>query len=204
MTQLSNLNHQQESALYLLQNHHPVDDKERSDLERMQRFIAHQPDCYGKANTRAHVTGSAFLLDPSNRLLLTFHGKLDRWLQLGGHSDDDDLSPAETALREAREESGLPDVVFHPAFGDLPIDVDIHTIPGRQTEPAHEHLDFRFVCLTRRPEKIVTSAESKHLDWWTIDSGLDLGFDPALKRALGKIRRQLMNLSSDGHRSEPS
>ena len=185
------LSKQRECALTLLSEHTPFDAEEEQDCQRMAAFIRTHPNCYGKSNPQGHITGSAFVLDPKNRVLMTFHGKLHRWLQLGGHSDDDEGSPALTALREAEEESGLVDLVFHPTFGNRPVDIDIHTIPARRTEPEHEHLDFRFVFLTQRPETIVMSAESTRLKWWSLGAMTELGFDPALNRALRKIREGL-------------
>ena len=44
---------------------------------------------------------------------MTFHRKLQRWLQLGGHGTVDETDPSQTALREAIEESGLKDLQFH-------------------------------------------------------------------------------------------
>ena len=180
---------QQTNALELLEAHQAEDHKEFDDLKRMKSFIARNNDCYGRSNPRGHITGSAFVMDEKRRLLLTFHAKLERWLQLGGHSDFGELSPKDTALREAREESGLQDLVFHPAFGAKPVDIDIHVIPARDDEPAHNHLDFRFVLLTADPEKIIVSAESRNLQWWALDQMPNLGFDGALERALGKLRR---------------
>jgi len=64
-------------------------------------------DCLLRSCLTGHLTGSAWIVSPDRqRTLLTHHGKLDRWLQLGGHADGDpDLLAV--ALREAREESGL-------------------------------------------------------------------------------------------------
>ena len=196
MAQEDPLSHPQENALTLIGAHTPLDPEERADCERMARFIRSHRNCYGKSNALGHITGSAFVLDPAGRVLLTFHAKLQRWLQLGGHSDETETSPTQTALREAQEESGLGDLVFHPVFGSRPIDIDIHTIPARRHEPAHEHLDFRFVFLTETPEAIVLSAESTGLQWWPIDPLPDLGFDDALKRALRKVNAGL-NLGSE-------
>ena len=60
------------------------------------------PDCYERTSPTGHFTGSAWLVSgDGQRVLLTHHRKLDRWLQLGGHADGSgDL--AEVALREAR------------------------------------------------------------------------------------------------------
>ncbi len=54
-----------------------------------------------------HLTGSALVVDPSDRrILVLFHAKLQRWLQPGGHADGDgDL--ARVALREAHESEAL-------------------------------------------------------------------------------------------------
>ncbi len=42
-----------------------------------------------------------------DRVLLTLHKTVDRWLQLGGHCEPGDTTLAGAALREAAEESGL-------------------------------------------------------------------------------------------------
>ena len=76
-------------------------------LERVQRFVEQYPQCFDRSLTVGHITGSAWLLDPSSKqLLLTHHKKLDIWVQLGGHSDGDPDTRS-VALREAEEESGL-------------------------------------------------------------------------------------------------
>ena len=61
-----------------------------------------------------HITASAIIVETeSQRTLLHFHRRLDRWLQVGGHAEYE-TDPAQVALREAREETGLPDLAFHP------------------------------------------------------------------------------------------
>jgi hypothetical protein len=71
------------------------------------RFIEAHPDCFLRSQLTGHVTGSAWVVDPSrSRTLLMHHLKLDKWVQLGGHADGDpDLWAV--AQREACEESGL-------------------------------------------------------------------------------------------------
>ena len=88
-----------------------------------------------------HFTASAWLVDGAGeRVLLTHHRKLDRWLQLGGHADGD-RDFARVALREAEEESGLTGLSVEPAIFDL----DAHWIPEHKDVPAHCHYDVRFV-----------------------------------------------------------
>ena len=76
-----------------------------------------------------HFTASAWLVAADGeRVLLTHHRKLGRWLQLGGHADGD-MDLAAVALREAQEESGLYRLVVEPPV----FDVDRHAIPARTT-----------------------------------------------------------------------
>src|SRR5215204_3717077 len=71
------------------------------------RFVESSPDCFLRSQLDGHLTGSAWILDPSRtKTLLTHHKKLEKWVQLGGHADGNpDLW--DVARREASEESCL-------------------------------------------------------------------------------------------------
>ena len=175
------------TVLAILDQHRPSDAEERDDVDSIKGFVDAHSDCFGKVNPSGHITGSAFVIDPKGRILMTFHRKLQRWLQLGGHGTPTEINPADTALREALEESGLSSLSFHPEFGSTPFDIDMHIIPARKGEPAHPHLDFRYVFITERPDDIVCSEESSALKWLDRERLLEMTFDPALNRALQKI-----------------
>lgn len=170
--------------LRTLAAHRPADAEEAADLVRMRAFVAANPDCFGRGNARGHITASAFVTDPAGRVLMTHHAKLDRWLQVGGHSEPDEHDPLLTALREAREESGLADL---RAASPRPLDVDIHVIPGRGAVAAHDHLDVRYHLSTRDPGAIIVSAESHALRWCDAATLAALDLDPATRRAIGKL-----------------
>ena len=99
-----------EKIRYALDAHQPSDAKEEQDVQLIQSCLTEPGPWLGDANRLAHLTGSAFVMDPLNRVLFTFHRKLERWLQLGGHSESYERCLSQTALREAREESGLNDL----------------------------------------------------------------------------------------------
>ena len=98
-------------------------------------------------------------------VLLVHHRKLGRWLQPGGHADGEaDLF--RVALREAREETGLVTFKTLPG-GDppAPLDLDIHEIPPHGGEPAHLHLDVRFLLVAAPGEVPRASEESAAVRW---------------------------------------
>lgn len=108
-----------------------------------------------------HVTASSWIISPCGaKVLLCYHRKLQRWLQLGGHVDGE-ADVAAAALREAQEESGILefDFVTNKVF-----DLDVHHIPARADEPPHLHFDIRFL-LQARSDEIVCTPESLALQW---------------------------------------
>ena len=168
----------------------PTDDKERADLALMRAQRALLPEPLSRSQRAAHFTGSAVVTD-GRRVALVHHRKLGRWLQPGGHveaNDGDDLLA--TALREAAEETGCP-VVPHPA-APRPLDVDVHPIPSRGTEPAHLHLDVRFLVLTDHPESLREDPEeSSEVRWFELDEAIHRAATAEMKRLLTKVRAVL-------------
>ena len=115
-------------------------------VSRFRSFLA-RDDPFRREDPDGHVTASAVVGRESRpqhyEFLLVFHRKLDRWLQPGGHVEPDDSSVFEAALREAREETGIPD--FAAPLGDAILDLDVHAIPAFGDDPAHSHFDVRFL-----------------------------------------------------------
>ena len=175
---------------------HPCfDAREAEDVARLRAFLeAHPLDAHLRSQPLGHLTGSAFVLnDARDRVLLLHHGKLKRWLQPGGHGEGE-LEPREIALREVEEETGLTQselraLVPHEGPAEIAtlFDVDIHVIPARPNEPAHDHLDLRFAFVARHGAVARISEESRALDWFPLAvSPPDA--DPAMVRAFAKLR----------------
>ena len=146
--------------------------------DQFLKFASDHADCCERTLAVGHFTGSAWLVSADGeRVLLTHHRKLDRWLQLGGHADGDgDL--AAVALREAKEESGLSGLTLEGSIFDL----DRHLIPARGEEPAHWHYDVRFVVRAGN-EEFEVSEESHSLAWKSIaEIATDANADESLRR----------------------
>jgi ADP-ribose pyrophosphatase YjhB (NUDIX family) len=102
--------------------------------------------------TIRHFTASAVVLDDEDRVLLVHHNKIGMWLYPGGHVDPNE-TPAEAAVREVVEETGVQVVVLgEPAFAHTA--VRSHPAPWTviemdvtdSTVGAHRHIDFVYVC----------------------------------------------------------
>ena len=152
------------SVLSLLHAHQPYDHREAQMLTRIITFVRAYENFYARELTVGHLTGSAWIVNESfSHALLLHHGKLNKWLQPGGHIEDDaDLLSA--ALREAYEETGVSVRPHSPAI----FDVDIHEIPARPAEPAHFHYDIRFLLIADKNAPLVVTSESKDLAWITL------------------------------------
>jgi len=153
--------------LDLLERHLGARPGDRAVAMRVSAFVQAHPDCFLRSCAEGHITGSAWILSADHRhVLLTHHRKLDRWLQLGGHSDGQ-RDPRRVALREAQEESGLARFRFLPEGSDpLPLDLDVHPIPAFGDEPPHLHLDVRFLLVAETGQALRASAESNALRWF--------------------------------------
>jgi 8-oxo-dGTP pyrophosphatase MutT (NUDIX family) len=160
--------------------------EESDTVERFVAFVRSEPRCFERDCWRGHVTGSAWVVNTaSTHVLLTHHRKLNRWLQLGGHSDGDN-DPLRVACREAAEESGLTVV---PVWSAL-FDIDIHPIPARHGDPAHLHFDARYALRVVGDERYRVSDESHALRWVVIDTLATVTTEPSMLRMAEKwIRR---------------
>lgn len=117
--------------------HTPATPREVTACRTVLAYLAWLPRPLDETADPVHVTGSAIVLDGAGRTLLHRHKRLGIWLQPGGHVDPGE-APADAALREAREETGIP--LAHLGDGPRLVHVDVHE-GGR----GHLHLDLRYV-----------------------------------------------------------
>ncbi len=166
---------------------------QREAFEKFWTFISSVPDCCSRQQTSGHCTGSALITDLERKwVLLLFHPFLQRWLQPGGHADGDpDL--LRVAHREAWEETGLPKEALFPApLGNLskrpvPLDLDIHPIPARGSELAHEHFDLRFWLVSDPGLTLNPESPDLKLAWVPLNRVRDYTEEESVLRLVRKV-----------------
>jgi 8-oxo-dGTP pyrophosphatase MutT (NUDIX family) len=139
--------------------------------ERLRReLLAHceaEPGALWKQGPRAHLTSGAVVLNPGlDRVLLTLHRKAGLWLQFGGHFEPEDTSVLAAATREAREESGLPDLELDPRI----VELHRHRLVAAAFGRCEEHLDVRYAAVVDDGADFAVSEESVDVAWWPVDA----------------------------------
>lgn len=131
--------------------------------------------------TVKHPTASVFLFAHSENswyVGLIHHPRLGKWMLPGGHVEPDE-NPAEAALREVAEETGLPARLLSGPRLDEPDGADEPSViaplwiveqpaPAERREPApHIHVDHLYAALTEATAPV--SGAELPFAWYTAD-----------------------------------
>ncbi|MEV7422734.1 NUDIX domain-containing protein [Streptomyces sp. NPDC091212] len=176
----------------LLERYAPRNAAEAADVARVRALVETAPDPWLRS-IPLHVTASALIVHPgSGRVLMRHHPRLRTWLQVGGHGDPGESVPAEVALREAREETGLVDLVPCPDTGEAAlVQVVVVSVPEGGGEPAHEHADLRFVLATAEPDRARPEHPDAPLRWMTMAEAREATAEANVREALRRVEALL-------------
>lgn len=121
-------------------------------------------------------TATAYIIE-SERVLMIYHRKLQKWLPPGGHIDENEL-PYEAAIREALEETGVEIEIlsdehiwvnrWNASSIPRPFLSLLEEIPEYKDQPAHQHIDFIFAARPVGGAEIVNHQETGGLKWFTL------------------------------------
>jgi 8-oxo-dGTP pyrophosphatase MutT (NUDIX family) len=175
-------------AVRVLTEWTPPDADQAEFRRRFLDLLDTEPGAVRADHPGAHITASVLVVDAeADRVLLCLHGRMHRWVQLGGHLEPEDLTVVGAGLREATEESGIAGLLMHPA----PIHLDVHRVNCRYG-PA-DHYDVRFAAIAPAGAIEQVSAESAALGWFAplaLPHPLASATEPLVGPALA-IARQL-------------
>lgn len=169
-----------------VKTHTPYNGTESGFKTRCLELLEDYPNFYDRNLEHGHLTGSAWIVNSSKtKTLLVHHAKLDRWLQPGGHTEAQDQSIFDTALREAKEETGLTSI---KALSATIYDIDIHQIPAKGDTSAHLHYDIRFLFEAKETDMLSLSNESHAIRWFSIQEVYTLTSSSSILRMAEKMK----------------
>lgn len=175
----------------LLVNYKTTYKEEEEYKQQIIDFLNNDEVFLGKGNKDGHITGSSWIVSRDRKkALLTYHRKLNKWLQLGGHTEENE-DIVEAALREAKEESGLSNI---KCLSEKVFDIDVHVIPERKDEKEHFHYDIRFIFQADDEEILQISSESKDLKWVSLDQINSFSESKSILRMVEKTQELAKNL----------
>jgi len=174
--------------LALLERYRTPFNTEAGYIRRIRYFVEQHEDCFDRQLWPGHVTGSAWVVNPSrDKALLLHHRKHDQWFQPGGHADGD-ADILRVALRETHEETGLSTELIH-LVDDRIFDVDIHRIPASHHGPEHVHFDIRFLVEIDDTIPLPGNDESHQILWLPLEQVIRFNNNLSTYRMLEKTRR---------------
>lgn len=172
----------------------PCCEQEARDQEIMLAHLRGGKMPLSRENEVAHFTASGWIVNRDRtRLLMAYHNIYRSWSWTGGHADgESDLLAV--ALREAREETGVKDVlaVSPEIFSIETLVVEGHEKRGRYV-PCHLHMNVTYLLeaddtapLTVKPD------ENSAVAWIRMDEMADKVTEPwMLERVYRKLNAKL-------------
>ncbi|MGH3693711.1 MAG: NUDIX hydrolase [Pseudonocardiaceae bacterium] len=145
-------------------NHYPVENNTLADLRAR---IENGDDVCDKENFKGHITCSLALVYPTHKkVLMVYHGVLQRWLLPGGHVEESDRNLASAAVRELVEETHVK-MDIEGISAQL-IQIDRHSIPSNHSRnhPQHDHWDFRYLTFVGCEFDSVAERTEVHATAW--------------------------------------
>ena len=141
-----------------------------------------------------HLRASPLFVPPPRAgVVWGWHARLAAWLLGGGHAAPGEVDPFVTALREGAEETGLEDLRPWPGPEPTLVHLIAVPVPAGKGEPAHEHLDVRYVLATDTPAAARPENPSARLQWLTVTEALAFVAEDNLRVALGRVADLLVD-----------
>ena len=175
----------------------PFNEQEARDKAVILRFLEQNDDAFLRENLIAHMTASAWVVNPKrDRVLMVYHKIYDSWSWTGGHADGEtDL--LSVALREVTEETGVTHV--RPVSPEI-VSLETLTVDGHEKRgqyvPSHLHLNVTYLLEADDAEPLrICEDENKGVAWFSLDGALAASTEPwFVKRIYTKLNEKLKTI----------
>ena len=180
-----------------IEAYRPCCEQEQRDKAVIFSFLKTNPDAFLRSNLVAHMTASAWVVNPArDQVLMVYHKIYDSWSWTGGHADGDtDL--ARVALREVREETGVRSarLVSEEIFSLEVLTVDGHIKHGAYV-PSHLHMNVTYLIEADEHDPLtVCPEENSGVRWFSLDGALAASSEPwFVERIYKKLNARLRAL----------
>lgn len=117
---------------------------------------------------KRHFCASVIIINPENKkILLVKHKKFNKWVQPGGHLEENE-TPEEGALREAYEETGLRIDLIGERFPRESDFIRPLAIQKNMSQEDNMHIDFVYLGYPREDaHEYYDKNESYAIKWFT-------------------------------------
>lgn len=158
----------------------PYNQQEEKDRTQILKWIDSGMDILTRNNTTAHLTASAWVVNPDHtKVLMVYHNIYDSWSWMGGHADGESDLLA-TAIREVKEESGIHDVrpLTEDIFSLEVLTVDGHVKRGEYVS-SHLHLNITYLLEADDQQEVhMKEDENSGVKWFRLDDAVKASCEP--------------------------
>lgn len=163
-----------------IKKYSPCCEQEERDKALILSFLENAEDAFLRSNLTAHMTASAWVLNPGrDKVLMVYHRIYDSWSWTGGHADgEEDL--ASVALREVQEETGVKSArLISPGIFSLEIlTVDGHEKRGEYV-PSHLHMNVTYLIEADDNDALhICESENSGVQWFSPEAALKASTEP--------------------------
>ena len=177
-----------------IKRYRPCCEQEERDKAVTLAFLDANEDAFLRENLVAHMTASAWVVNPArNKVLMVYHRLYDSWAWTGGHADGEtDL--LSVALRECREETGVEHV--RPVSEDI-YSLEILTVDGHEKHgqyvPSHLHLNVTYLLEADESDRVqICEAENSGVRWFSLEEALTAPSEPwMIERVYRKLNAKI-------------
>ena len=186
-----------EALIAALADFRPWNEQEEKDRALILHALRTNEDIFTRQNTMAHMTASAWVLNPAHdRVLMAWHNIYHSWSWLGGHADGEtDLLAV--ALREVREESGIQRVrpVLTAPFSLESLTVNGHEKRGQYVS-SHLHLNVTYLLEADDSQRTaVQPDENSAVGWFPLEEAVAASSEEWFReRIYSKLNEKLKRL----------